>query len=292
MSALDRYDPVAVTVYFMAEAGVAMFSMHPVILALSLFGALSLYFTRNGSNGMRSHALYLLLFLVMALINPLTHHNGVTVLFVLNDNPVTLEACLYGLAASGMIVSVLYWFRSYSQIMTSDKLLYLFGRFSPRLALTVSMALRYIPLFKQQAKKVNDAQKALGLYKDDNPIDAMRGGMRVFSVMVTWALENGVITADSMAARGYGVTRRSFFARRRFGAKDACLTASALVLALFSVWPAAFGGVRFVFYPALSAVPSDGMSIASYLCYGVLTLLPSLIEWGDELKWRFLKSGI
>ena len=292
MSALDRYDPIAVTVYFMAVSGVAMFSMHPVLLALSLFGALSLYFTRNGRSGMRSHAFYLLLFAVMSLINPLTHHNGVTVLFVLNDNPITLEALLYGLAASGMIVSVIYWFRSYSQIMTSDKLLYLFGRFSPRIALVISMALRYVPLFGEQTKKVNDAQKALGLYREDNPIDAIRGGMRVFSVMVTWALENGVITADSMAARGYGTGKRSSFVRRRFEAKDACLTVCSLLLALAAVWPVAFGHVQFAFYPALTHIPADGLSAAAYVCYGILALLPSMIEWGDELKWRFLKSGI
>ncbi len=289
--AFERYNPAAGFFCLAAAALSPMLRLDPATALIALTGGV-LFCAAVGCARLRLNLACAALVTVTALVNPLFNHNGVTVLFVLNDNPVTLEACLYGLAASGMIVSVLYWFRSYSQIMTSDKLLYLFGRFSPRLALTVSMALRYIPLFKQQAKKVNDAQKALGLYKDDNPIDAMRGGMRVFSVMVTWALENGVITADSMAARGYGVTRRSFFARRRFGAKDACLTACALVLALISVWPAAFGGVRFVFYPALSAVPCDGMSIASYLCYGVLTLLPSLIEWGDELKWRFLKSGI
>ncbi len=30
------------------------------------------------------------------------------------------------------------------------------------------MGLRYVPLFRRQAKKINGTQTALGLYKDDN----------------------------------------------------------------------------------------------------------------------------
>ena len=104
-----------------------------------------------------------------------------------------------------MIVSVLYWFRTLTHIMTSDKLLYLFGSVSPKLALILSMTLRYIPLFRSQIRKTQQAQKALGLYKEDSIPDNIRGGIRIFSVMVSWALENGVITADSMTARGYGL---------------------------------------------------------------------------------------
>ena len=85
--------------------------------------------------------------------------------------------------------------------MTSDRLLLPVRQGIAEMALLISMALRHIPLFAVQAKRVRDTQKVLGLYKEDNIADDIRGGARVFNVMVGWALENGIITADSMAAR-------------------------------------------------------------------------------------------
>ena len=148
-----EYNPIAIFVYFLCAAMLPMFCMNPAILVFSLAGAVCFYFVRNGLDGMRSHLFFLALLLVMSLINPLFYHNGETVLFVLNDNPVTLEALCYGIASSVMIIGVLYWFRSFSQLMTEDRLLYLMGSASPKLALVLSMALRYVPLFGRQTER-------------------------------------------------------------------------------------------------------------------------------------------
>ena len=151
----------------------------------------------------------LILFLILALVNPLVSHNGVTVLFVLNDNPVTLESLLYGLNSSVMITAVLYWLNSFSQIMTSEKLLCVFGAISPKIALILSMTLRFVPLLNSQTKKVSDAQKALGFYKSDNIIDSLHEKMRVFNIVLTWALENGIITDGSYEGSGCAISQAS-----------------------------------------------------------------------------------
>ncbi|HOP11590.1 MAG TPA: energy-coupling factor transporter transmembrane component T [Oscillospiraceae bacterium] len=284
------YNPIAVFIYFLAAAGMAMFTTDPVILAFSLVGSVLFFIARNGRKGLRSHLFFFVLFLLMALINPLFYHNGVTVLFVMNDNPVTLEALLYGIASSAMIVSVLYWFRSFSQIMTGDKLLYLFGSASPKLSLILSMTLRYIPLFGKQAKKVDQAQKALGLYKEDNIIDRMRGGTRVFSVMVTWALENGIITADSMTARGYGIGRRTFFSLYRFRKSDLTLTLISLGLLAATAVGIGFGVVDFTYYPEIAMAPVTAVSAAAYAAYGLLAFMPAIMEAEESIKWKYLLS--
>lgn len=292
MKAFADYNPIVLTVYFLLVSGIAMFCMHPVILAVSLCGALLLFFVRNGRRHGRSHLYFLGLFLVTALLNPLVSHNGATVLFVMNHNPVTLEALLYGIAASGSILAVLYWLRSFSQIMTRDKLLYVFGKLSPKLSLVLSMAIRYVSLFSHQTQKVMQAQKALGLYKEDNILDSMRGGIRVFSVMLTWALENGIITADSMAARGYGCGRRSQFAIFRFRRADVLLLV--LSFALFGVTCTALGlgALEFAFYPVIASPEASPLTFAGYAAYGLLTLLPVIIEAKEAIKWNLCLSDI
>ncbi len=292
MRAFEEYNPIAVAVYFFATSGIAMFCMNPVLLLLSLFGALLYSFIRNGFHHAKSHLFSLVLFLVMVLLNPLVSHNGVTVLFVLNHNPVTLEATVYGITAAIMVLAVLYWFRSFTEIMTSDKLLYLFGKLSPKLALVLSMGLRYVPLFTKQAIKINQTQTALGLYKDDNIIDRYRGGLRVFSVMITWALENGIITADSMTARGYGSGKRSHFSIFRFRQTDIIFLLITLLLFVLTVVSIGSGVLDFVYYPSIQASPLSPAAMVGYISYGILILLPTFIEAEEKIKWKYLQSKI
>lgn len=283
-------NPIAVTVYFLTVSAIAMFCANPVISAISLFGAVLLYIMNNGRKGLSTHIFSAVLFAAMSLVNPLVSHNGATVLFVMNNNPVTLEALVYGISAAVTVIAVLYWFRSFSHIMTSDKLLYLFGTLSPKLALTLSMALRYVPLFGAQIKKIHASQKALGLYKDDNIVDSFRGGMGIFSIMLTWALENGVVTADSMTARGYGAGKRSRFSLFRFRAEDIFSICTTIAFAALSVYGAI--GAEFEFYPYISVPEMNARIVIGYVSYCFLNIIPLIITVKEELKWRYLKSKI
>ena len=290
MRSFGDHHPSAVAVYFLAVAGMAMFCMDPVILALSLLGAVACCLVHGGVRGLHGHLVTLALFAVMALINPLISHNGVTVLFVLNHNPITLEALLYGVAAAAMIVAVLYWFRTFTAIMTSDKLLCLFGALSPGLALVLSMALRYVPLFSRQTRRVSQAQKALGLYRGDSVIDTLRGKLRVFSVMITWALENGITTADSMTARGYGLGRRSRFTVFRWRWGDAALLGVSILLAALTLWGTADRTVTY--YPAMTLSPVTLRALTGYVAYGLLACWPLIIQAKEAIRWRCLTSNI
>jgi energy-coupling factor transport system permease protein len=264
--------------------------MNPILILVSLLGAFSLFGLQNTHNCGKSHVAFLVMFLIMAIINPLFSHNGVTVLFVMNNSPITLEATLYGVCAAAMIIASIYWFRSFSIVMTSDKLLYVFSKLSPKLSLVLSMALRYVPLFGQQVRKVQASQQALGLYKEDNLIDRLRGGMRVFSVMVTWTLENGIITADSMTARGYGVGKRSRFTIFRWTRSDVLLLMSTLLLTACAVW--GMSGRTIAYYPAIAFAPVTARVMAGYIAYGCLTWLPAIINGKEAIKWRCLRSNI
>ena len=290
MRAFEDINPIAITIYYLMVIGIVMLFANPIIFLISLLGALCFYLTRNGMRNGQTHLYSFIMFLVMTLVNPLVSHNGVTVLFVMNNNPVTFEAIVYGFCASIMIVGVLYWCYSFSQIMTSDKLLYIFGALSPKLALMISMALRYVPLFNTQSKKVNQAQKALGLYKEDNIVDSFKGGIRVFSIMATWALENGIITADSMAYRGYGRGRRTHFSEYRFKVSDVMFLIVCVLLCAITIL-----GIRsaeFGCYPAIVIPKVLLENVIGYISYGLLIFLPTINEVKEALKWKYLKSKI
>ena len=290
MISLSEANPIAAFLWLMMAAGIAMFLMNPIVLALALAGAVLYLFARKPDAFGRFHLFYLAIFLLSAIINPLFVHSGSTVLFVLNHNPVTLEALYYGLALGCMIVSTLYWFRSFQEVMTSDKLLYVFGSALPKLTLILSISLRYIPLLREQAKRVRDAQRALGLFKEENAIDRLRGEMRIFSVLVTWVLENGIITADSMTARGYGTGPRTRFALFRFRGRDAALCCACVALSGVAIWAAASGAMDCAFYPRFYLSAGGPLAAAGYVCYALLAFAPGILELEERFRWKALRS--
>ncbi len=292
MRGFTELNPGVLMIYYLFVIGTAMFCMDPVVIIISLAGAAALFVTLSEKRSVKLHLSFLGLFLIMALINPIWYHNGVTVLFVVNDSPVTLEALLYGIFASAMIIGVLYRLRTFTMIMTADKLLYVFGRLSPQLSLVLSMALRFVPLIRTQTAKVRSTQKALGIYREDNIADTLKGEIRIFSIIATWALENGIITADSMEARGYGEHRRTSFSVFRFTGADGIFLVLTLIPSAVFIAAIASGEADFTFYPAMSGIALTPLSLAGYCAYGFLSLLPCVLEWKEDIRWKYLISRV
>lgn len=280
-------NPIAVALYFLAVTGITMFTMNPVLAGISLTASV-LSYTLYARGGIKPHLFSVLLFIILALINPLIVHNGATVLFYLNDRPITAEAAVYGIVAAVMVTASLYWLRLFSKVMTSDRLLYLFGRLSPKIALILSMAIRFVELLRVRWRKIQDAQKALGLYDDGNLIDALRGRARVMSILITWTLENGIITAESMDARGYGAGRRTSFALYKVRLYDGIIMAVCTALATLAI--AGLTRANVGFYPSLSMKLTAPLSIAGYIGFGILAFLPVIINTKEVIRWRYLSS--
>ncbi len=292
MRTIEELHPAAIMIYFLAVTGIAMFCNYPYLLFCSFTGAVLYFIVRNKLNHCRYHFFSLILFLILTGINPLVSHNGVTVLFVLNDNPVTLEALLYGANASVMILAVLYWLRSFSQIMTSEKILCIFGTVSPKIALILSITLRFIPLLNEQSQKVSDTQKTLGYYQSDNIIDSVKEKGRILDIIITWILENGIITAASMEARGFGTGRRTSFSIYHIRKEDVIFIISILILSGIVILAVSRKQLEILFYPSIQMAEHSFMQTAGLLAYTGLVLLPSVLEAEAALKWKYLQSKI
>lgn len=233
------------------------------------------------------------LFLIIAISNPLFSHRGVTPLFYMNNNPITLESLLYGFAMATMILSVIFWFNCYSEIMTTDKFICLFGPIVPSIALVISMTLRLVPKFKDQIKLISNAQKTLGMYITSGSIlQRMKSGIRILSILVTWALENAIDTADSMKARGYGLKPRSTYSLFQFTKRDGLLLGILIPLILVIIWGETSNNYLFYYYPYVTRINLSPLHIFLYMAYSLLMALPIIIETKEEMTWRSLISKI
>lgn len=290
MHAFSAIHPVVLLLYYAAVLLITMFTAHPVLLAISLLCSVGLYaWLERPRAFFRQLVFSAVLFLLIALSNPLFSHNGATPLFFLNGHPITREALLCGINIAAMLVAALYWFRCCHQTLTSEKWLYLFGRITPKLALLLSSALRFIPLLRRQAQTIRAAQKAMGLYSSQNYMERIKSSGHVFSALMTWSLENAIDTGASMKARGYGLKHRGHFSLFRFTKRDAFLLVLVLVLSGSTLLCALVQRPAFVFYPQVSSVAVDAQAIMGYTAYAALCCLPLIIEGKERAQWTYYR---
>lgn len=288
----SAYHPVVNFIYFIAVLSFTMLFLHPILLGIGFFSAFLYSVLLNGKRAIKFNLIYMLpLLFLMALINPAFNHQGVTILIYLNNgNPVTLESILYGAAAAGMFITVILWFSCYNAVMTSDKFIYLFGRMIPSLSLILSMVLRFVPRYTAQIKVISNAQKCLGRdASQGNILMKARNGMKILSIMTTWALENAIETADSMKSRGYGLPKRTSFSLFRFDRRDRAVLTGIILLILILVIGAAQGLNTVRFFPSIKAAKITIFSIGVYGSYLILCMLPVFINLAEELRWKHIK---
>ena len=293
MLSFERFHPIVNFTYFLAVILFSMIFMNPVCLGISL-GLSFLTAIDMKGRSMLGFGLKVLLpvMVLTALINPAFNHRGVTLItYQPGGNPLTLESILFGLAASAMIGSVICWFSCYNRIMTSDRFIYLFGRVIPSLSLIFSMILRFVPRFGAQIKRIYGAQKALYGEEGENLRGRARAGLRSFSAMIDWALENSIQISDSMKSRGYGQRRRTAFSIFTFERRDGVSLLLILALSAYILVGKGLGAVDYRYFPDFQAVTGGVYTATVFLAYGMLCAFPLLIDIRERIQWNVLESN-
>ena len=295
MNEFKTYHPIVNFIYFVFVIGFSCFFMHPVCLFISFISGFIYSVVLKGKKAIKTNILYMLPAIILAaLINPAFNHEGVTVLkYLPSGNPLTLESVIYGILAAVMITSVICWFSCYNEVMTSDKFICLFGKIIPSLSLILSMTLRFVPKFSAQLKTVINAQKCIGRdISYGSTVKRAKSGLSILSVMVTWALESSIETADSMKSRGYGLPGRTSFSIYTFCKRDK----TALLLITFSGIYVFLGGilgaVKFRCFPYIKGADLSLFSLSVFIMYLMLCLFPVIIEFLEVRKWNAVKSKI
>ena len=290
--AFSGFHPLINFIFFLVVLGFTMFIQQPVYLLISILSACAYLFYLQGKKGFFRQVGYLVPILVMtAIMNPMFNHEGVTILWYLpNDNPITLEAVCFGLASSVMMGASIVWFNCCNTVFTSDKIIYLFGRVIPALSLMISMTLRFVPRFKNFLQSVLRTQQAM--HKPENTKEKLHQALAAFSATVSWAMEQSIVSADSMKSRGYGIRGRTAFSICIFEKRDGITLAILALLCVGAAVPHLLGRMDWTYYPGLSGRLLGPIQIPAYLCYGGMCNLPLMIDWMEDRKWNALRSKI
>ena len=263
---------------------------HPVFLTIAYICAFAYSVKRQGKRAVIFNLCLLPLVVAFALYYSSYHHFGVTVLrknFV--DNNMTLESLVYGLVIGLRFATVCMWLEAMFRVVSSDKVVYLFGKVSPLLSLFLTILLRLIPRIGQEARRINLAQKGIG--RGSNQGDIFRrvvNCLRIFSMLITWMISALALESDSMRSRGSLLRGRTAFSIYRFDNRD-----RAFVIALFScitmtAMGVILGASKMWYNPRIIWRPLNAIGMLTAIGYLALCMMPMGLELWTE--YRFCKA--
>ena len=279
--------PAVNLIFFLFTIGITMFSMSPVFLAATLVFSWLYSILLNGKKAIKSNLLFTLpIVVIMAVINTLFTHNGATVLFYVNNSRITLEALFYGLAAAVLLSSIIVWFSCFNVVMTSDKLIYIFGKAAPVLGLTLSMIFRFIPLLKARFREISMGQRCMGRHVAGGFLAKLRQVTKEVSILISWSLEAAIETSDSMEARGYGLHGRTSFHLFKMTPTDKALLTGISISGLIAASGCILGKTSIYYYPKVVLGQWDVLTVITFAAYVLMLAVPLITDIFGEIKWQ------
>ena len=195
----------------------------------------------------------------------------------------TVESLVYGIVLGVSLAGVMIWMSCVYSVFSSDKVVYLFGKASPRLSLFLAILLRMVPRIKGEAKRIHTARKGLGKGIGQGSIwQRIRNGIRIFSMLISWAISSLATMSDSMRSRGSMLRGRTAFSIYRFDNRDRTYVITLFACLTLTVMAILLGLTDMVYDPLIIWKPISERDILFCIGYAVLCLMPLALElWTD-----------
>ena len=279
--------PVTRLIWITAALTVLMLSRSLAAASVGLVcGLICLWLSSGFKPALKGLSGSLLLCVLVSVTDPLVSHRGMTILLFVNDRPYTLESMLYGLELGLSLSGAAVWLSLSRRLISDREMLYIFGRISPKLAMTVSMTLGFIPRLREKNRRIHEAQLCSGLGAGSSPSQRITDITAVFGACLAWSAEAAAGAAQSMNARGYGSGKMTFSEKRRFGKADMILTVMQILLTSAALVMSAKGGAT-DFFPTLRQGRYE-MHMAAIYALACLPVTTTLAK--EKLQWTLFAA--
>ena len=279
--AFETSHPAVPAAYLGGTVLIAMFALQPVLIALSLAGALAASLAFRGVRAtLRGLRWQLPAVGVICLVNPLFSASGSTELWHLGPMAIYLESLAFGACMGAMLVAVVLWLECASRVLTQDRVLELGARALPTVTLMTSMTAQLVPQLVRRGQAVRSTYAACTAASGTR--DARHAQVRMSDVLVAWAMEDSLERADAMRARGWGSTEaRTTYRSVEFRGRDAAMLSCVVVFLLANAFLAYVACSQWRFYPTMPQL----VVWWGYVPYAVQVLLPTALELMGRSRW-------
>lgn len=290
---LSKYNPIVILLYFISNILITMLTKNPVFIMISFVSVIIYALVLKFPNKVYKQViLIIVLILISALTNPLFNKMGDTIVLQIGKTKFSFEAIFYGFVAALMIIAIIIWFRNYNLVMSSDKFLYLFSKYFPNISLIISMILKLIPDMLKKIKDLDDAQKVIGIYAKKGFFKKIKNKFLILGSLFSWTIEHALISAESMKARGYGLSGKTHYKAFKFKFRDALLCFYIIASTVYIIIFNSNILLNYTFYPIIEPVAIDNLSITGYIIFFLLANLATFLHIKEKIKWHYLKLKI
>ena len=281
----ERCHPAVNLIYFAAVLTGTVTFQHPAFLMISFLCAFAYSVKRNGWKAWMFNLCLLPLVAAFALYYSSYTHFGMTVLRQnMVGNNMTLESLVYGVVLGVIGAGVCMWFSSVFSVFTTDKVVYLFGKVSPRFSLFLAIALRMIPRIQKEAKRINMAQQGIGRGANQGNLwQRFRNSLRIFSMLITWTIDSLTIASESMRSRGSNLRGRKAFSIYRFDNRDRLFVIGLFLCLTLTMMAILLGQTDMVYDPEIIWTQVNPLFCIGY---GILCLMPLGLELWTEYSFQ------
>lgn len=286
----DSYHPMINLIYFVSAIICIILFDHPVFLAISYLAVFAYSILLNGK---KSFILNIGLIPVIGVYTAwysYYNHFGITNLrmnFI--GNQITLEAVAVGLVRGVSVAAVVMLCTCLFAVVSTDKVIYLFGRISPKLSLFLAVLLRFIPRIGERAGRIERSRRGIG--KGCIQGNIFQKWMHVcsfLSILITWTLEDLVEGAASMKCRGYSLKGRTAFSIYRFDDRDRCFVVAQFFCLTVLAAADVLDQTSIYYNPEIVMNRVTPISCGFYFVYALFLLMPMILQISGEKRFQKL----
>lgn len=287
----ERCHPAVNLIYFAAVLIGMITFQHPVFLMISFLCAFAYSIKRNGRKALIFNLCLLPLITAFALYYSSYTHFGVTVLRQnMVGNNMTLESLVYGIVMGVIGAGCCIWFSCVFSVFTTDKVVYLFGKVSPRLSLFLAILLRMVPRIKREAGRINMAQQGIGRGANQGNLwQRICNCLRIFSMLITWTIDSLTVASESMRSRGSSLRGRKAFSIYRFDNRDRAYVVGLFLCLTLTMMAVLLGQTDMVYDPRIIWTKVNPLFCIGYT---VLCLMPLGLEVWTEYRFKKAREQI
>lgn len=218
---------------------------------------------------------------IIIILNPLFSHNGTTEIQLFANFSITLESFVYGLIMALSLFIIYLIFVSFNSYVDYQQLLYLASNNFPHICMILIMAMRFVSLLSYRIKEVKK------IHSYDNKSKIEKYGL-IVAIVLSWSLEEAMLTAKSMKSRGYGITKRTNYLKFEFNQIDYIILLITIISSIFIIIGFTNGYGQISIYPTIS---KDFLQIklSYYFISFIIILLPLIII---EIHEKILLRGV
>jgi energy-coupling factor transport system permease protein len=288
MKNFKRMHPLVSFTYYVGALSLMIILQQPIYLVAALLMIITINFVEDRLKGLSRWLLFMIITgILIVVLNPIFNERGRHTLFEIFQHRITLEATVYGIMNALVIIGVMALFVSYNEVMSPNKLLFLFSKLLPQFAVLLMLTLRFIPLMKRRLAEISAIQTSKGLSMVHGRwMDKAKTGILYVQVLLVYSLEEAIQTADSMKARGYGHGKRTSYEYFIFKKRDLFALLYLLVVFLLVLIGRLKGYGYLTIYPVMESAlisPSEFFFLFLYLLFLSFPLVAGV---GGYVRWR------